>query len=214
MSQRAAAFLFLKVSLRSEVLRSYSYPFSLDVKDMYTSIPSKEAIDLLYHKLCQDNFCYQGLLPIDIKELLGVLFDNNFLRFGNLYYKQTSGLPMGNKLSALLAGVFMDRLEAPVVQQLNLPFYMRYVDDCILLTKDDLEATLAFDRFNNVHHDVKFEMEKPSNGRSLSLLDFTVSIVEGKATVQPFIKAVRSDVMFNGNTALPTRMKNSIVINE
>jgi hypothetical protein len=207
-------FILRLRNLDSKTLETYCYPFSLDVCDMYTSIPSSDAIDTLCDRLCEDNFTYHGILPVDIRFLLQTIFNNSFVRFGNKFYKQMRGLPMGNKLSGILADVFMSKLEAPLLRHLSIPFYLRYVDDSLILARDEPEADRVLAAFNNAHPSIQFQIEKPVNDNSLSLLDFTVLIQEGVAAIQPFTKRARSDMMMNGQTALPEKAKNNIVINE
>jgi hypothetical protein len=201
--------------LDSNILLNFTYPYSLDVKDMYTSIPPDEAINLLHQRLCFDNFNYYGLIAVDITELLTAILTSNYFRFNNLYFKQISGLPMGNKLSGLLANVFMEDLETPLIKELSIPFYKRYVDDCLVLAKDENEAVEVARCFNMAHNKIKFEIEKPlPHDLSLSLLDFTIQIKDGSTSFQPYTKIARSDIMFNGGTALPKSMKDNIIRNE
>ena len=112
-----------------EVLNFHSFPCSLDVVNMFTSIPSGEAVDVLYNKLLSSKFCYYGILPMDIRDLLLVLLNNNYFRYGKYYYKQMSGVPMGSKLSGILADVFMCHMEELVISSLPTPLYYRYVND-------------------------------------------------------------------------------------
>jgi hypothetical protein len=124
------------------------------------------------------------------------------------------GLPMGNKLSGILADVFMCKLEAPLLGHLSIPFYLRYVDDCLILAKDEHEADNVLTAFNNAHTNIRFQIEKPEDTKSLSLLDFTITLQDGSASIKPFTKRARTDIMMNGQTALPENTKNNIVINE
>ena len=201
-------------SLPSDMLRTNCYPFSLDAKDMFSSIPPNEAIEIVFQKLTTVNFSYYNILPVDVKVLLQVIFDNSFFRYKKFYFKQTHGLPMGNKLSGLLADIFMDKLENSLIDRLLIPFYSRYVDDCLLIVKDRDQASNIHDNFNAAHSTLKFEIEHPGNNCNISLLDFTMTINNGKVGFEPYTKPARSSVMFHGTTALPTIMKNNVIQNE
>jgi hypothetical protein len=197
-----------------EVLNFHSFPFSLDVVEMFTSIPPDEAIEVLYERINDEKFSYFGILPNDIKSLLRVVLNNNYFRSYNLYFKQMTGLPMGSKLSGLLADVFMDHLENIVLNSLPTPLYYRYVDDCLLIVDSKETALDVLNTFNQLHQNIKFEIELPIENGCLSLLDFTLQIHNGKISTSPYIKPIKSDLFMHGNTALPSSTKMNIITNE
>ena len=52
-----------------------------------------------------------GLDTNDIRPLLQHCLQNNYLRFGDSYFKQTQGLLMGSRIAPTLVIVFMGSLE-------------------------------------------------------------------------------------------------------
>ena len=86
---------------------------------MYTSIPTKEATNILYELLNASNFCYHGITVSDIHALITIILNN----FGGIYYKQMRGLPMGSKISSIMADVFMQWIEKPIIRQLSMLYY-------------------------------------------------------------------------------------------
>ena len=87
--------------------------FSIDVVNLYGNIPIMEAIDnaisLLDHrKELIETF---GLELADIRKLLEHCLTNNFVRFGESYFRQTEGIAMGSRVAPPLAIVFMHALE-------------------------------------------------------------------------------------------------------
>jgi hypothetical protein len=199
--------------LSSNQLEEYSYPMSLDVVDMFTSIPSYDSVNLLFDLLVRDNFEYFGLMPSDIRKLLLVVLENNYFQFANKSYKQISGLPMGNKLSGLLAEIFMDQLERQIISTNNIRFYYRYVDDTLILARNRENAGEILEMFNSASDRLRFEIEHPNEGR-LNLLDFSLKIVDGNISIKPYTKPARSSVFLNGNSALPQRVINNTIVNE
>jgi hypothetical protein len=181
---------------------------------MFTSIPANEAIEVLYQRMIKDKFCYFGLLPNDIRDLLQVLLNNNYFRQGNFIYKQMTGLPMGSKLSGLLADVFMSHLEDMVLSSLPTPLYYRYVDDCLVIAQSKDEAFSILGLFNQLHPNLRFEIELPEDNGALSLLDFTIRICNGRVHISPYMKPIKSGIMMNGNTSLPSNVKSNAIINE
>lgn len=144
--------------------KTLPYPCSLDVVSLYTSIPIQEAITNATDRIHNPIF---HLAKQDIKDLLTV-------------FRQKEGLPMGSNISAILAILFMDRLETIALSShLSIRPYKRYVDDIYLQTTCEDMADQFHSTMNNLHPKLKFEIEKPEitpSGHSLSLLDFKVTI--------------------------------------
>jgi hypothetical protein len=165
--------------------------------------------------LRSNGFNYHGLLAIDIEELLKVILDCSYFRYESKYFKQLHGLPMGNRISGLLADIYLKSLEAHLIPQPSIIFYSRYVDDCLVMTNSREDATQIHTLFNTYDPNIKFEIEHPTdNTSSLSLLDFTVTCSLNGLSFHPFKKAIRSDIFMSGDTALPTHIKNNVILNE
>ena len=91
---------------------------SVDVTNLYGNVPISEAIsftlDLIErHK---DKVELFGLTLSDIKVLLEhCLNNNNYIRFGKEYFKQTTGIAMGSRIAPPLAIVFMNAVESLIL---------------------------------------------------------------------------------------------------
>ena len=75
-----------------------------------------------------------GLSIEEIKDLLTMIQNSNYFRFGQKVYRQRHGVAMGNHLAPPLAIVFMNKLEKGMLETAEMPpeFYDRYVDDCLM----------------------------------------------------------------------------------
>ena len=62
-------------------------------------------------------------------------------------------------LSAVLANIFMVKVEADVVRPFNPPFYDRSVDDCFSKKKKDKPDAL-YERLNRYHSNIVFTVEE------------------------------------------------------
>jgi hypothetical protein len=124
------------------------------------------------------------------------------------FFKQIRELPMGNKISGLLAHFYMDSIERTLVTNLSVNFYYTYVDDCLLIMRSREEEIMLHSLFNNANHHIKFEIEYLNNEGSLSLLDFTVNVFH------PYIKSIKSDIFTSGELAMPSKWKLNIISNE
>ena len=91
-------------------------------------------------------------------------------------FKQITGLPMGCSLSGVMAILFMDTIEKAALRSFgNIGMFRRYIDDCFALVRNEDEAKQLLEFLNNQHPNIKFEIEFPESGRTLSLLDFTTT---------------------------------------
>lgn len=52
------------------------------------------------------------------------------------YYKNGKGLPIGNMTSQILAGTYLNELDHYIKEKLKIKYYIRYMDDGILLHND------------------------------------------------------------------------------
>ena len=91
--------------------------------------------------------------------------------------------------------------------------------------RDHMETSLneeTADHFhkiiNNVHPDLKFEIEKPQttpNGQSLSLLDFKVTISQdGNSSVEFYKKPAKKPLFVHYQSAMPTKSKLNFIRND
>jgi hypothetical protein len=194
-------------------LTNFSYPFSLDIKDMYTNIPCLEASTMAIDLAKNNDLDFLGFTETDIMTLLKIVTDNNFFSFNGSMYKQVTGLPMGSRISGLLANIFVDHLERLLVPSLPLTIYNRYVDDVFILTKNENSAESIARSFNDNVFGLIFEIEKPINN-SLRLLDFEVTIINGRSQISFYQKSSRSNVFVNFKSHLPMRQKRNFILNE
>ena len=88
----------LSVHSREVPIPEGSIFFSIDVVNLYGSIPIPEAIEAAMEKLEAhleeiDTF---GLSPSDVKTLLEHCLNKNVFRFDDKFYRQTLGIATGN----------------------------------------------------------------------------------------------------------------------
>ena len=194
------------------------YPYSLDVVALYTSVPAYEAIDVAVDSLPT----FSGPLnKVDIKELLTVLLAQHLfsLRYSNLPSdrRPPNGL---QPLRYAIAILFMNRLERGVLDLHHIPIpYDRYVDDIYSQAPDEKEADSFHEAMNSAHPRISFEIEKPTvsaNGKSLTLLDFTVTIKpNGSTEFEYYQKKAKKTIFVHYKSSLPSKTKRiNIVHNE
>ena len=123
---------------------------------------------------------------------------------------------MGNAMSGILAILFMDTLEKQTLRNLtNVGLYKRYVDDTLILTRSQEEATAIHNALNNAHPAINFEIELPTPENAISLLDFTIQVKNDGTTTHDFYqKKAKAKLLPHHRSALPTSAKRNILINE
>ena len=179
--------------------KALPYPCSLDVISQYTTIPIQEAITNATDRILNPVL---HLSRQDVSDLLQVTLNNMYFFFRDQVFRQRDGLPMGSSISGILAILFMDKLETIAFSShLMINPYKRYVDDIYLQTTNEETANHFHDIINNVHPNLKFEIEKPeitSSGLSLSLLDFKVVISKDGNSSFEFYKKPAKKPLFDG----------------
>ena len=196
--------------------KALPYPCSLDVVSLYTTIPIQEAITNATDRI-QNPVLH--LSKQDVSDLLQVTLNNMYFSFRDQVFRQREGLPMGSSISSILAILFMDKLESIALSShLMINPYKRYVDDIYLQTTNEETADHFHKIINNVHPNLKFEIEKPQatpNGLSLSLLDFKVTISQdGNSSFEFYKKPAKKPLFVHYQSAMPTKSKFNFIRNE
>ena len=142
---------------------------SFDVVSLFTNVPLKRTLNLILDKVYKDKQIQTTIKKATLKKLLLDTCTKTAFSFNGQLYEQTDGVSMGGSLGPLLANIIMVELEAKVIRPLiedgTIKFYTRFVDDTLLLLKeDDIERVKAqlerFDSNLKFTYD-KFETETP-----------------------------------------------------
>ena len=200
-----------------------SIAFSVDVTNLYGNIPTGEAIsftlDLIKRHV--DKIELFGLTLKDVKTLLEHCLNNNYLRFGKDFYKQTTGIAMGSRIAPPLAIVFMNAVESLILaseETLQPALYMRYIDDVIGIWTHGSDALDAFFKFiNNFHKSLKFTIERTDKNplNQISFLDTLLTVQpNGNFTTELYIKPMAAPLILNYDSAHPKQTKHSVLFSQ
>ena len=89
---------------------------------------------------------------------------------------------MGSPMAPVLANVFMGFYESKWLNEFNLnkfKFYLRYVDDIIVVFEKEQDSLNFLNLLNKRHSNIKFTIEKQITIPSLFLMySFQVSIIK------------------------------------
>ena len=108
--------------------------------------------------------------------------------FSNILYRQIDGIAMGCPLGTTLANIFMSYLEYKVLPKFDSKCkYMRYVDDCFVISDSIKVSDLFFERLNSLHNAITFIKENEENGQ-ISFLDVLIKRNDNKFITSIFRK--------------------------
>ena len=141
--------------------------FTVDVASLYGNIPIKEAIEATM-KLIAKHKEKIDLLSLDleretIEKLISHCLTNNYVRFGQRYFKQNQEIAMGSRIAPPIAIIFMDAIESMMLSssELQPTIYMRYIDDIFGVWPHGPDALdKFFEYLNNFHPSLKFSIER------------------------------------------------------
>jgi len=193
--------------------------FTVDVANLYGNIPIKEAIESTM-KLIAKNKERIDLLGLDldsIESLLSHCLSNNYVRFGQRFYKQNQGIAMGSRMAPPLAIIFMDAIESMMLSSAELQpvIYMRYIDDIFgIWTHGPDSLDTFFDFLNNFHPSLKFTIERSdhSDKKQIPFLDTLIKLEEnGSLTTELYIKPMASPIILPYTSAHPIQTKRSVL---
>lgn len=179
---------------------------SLDVVSLYTNIPTQLAKEIITKKWNQ----IKNYTDIPINEFLDAIeltLNSTYFLYNDSFYKQIEGCAMGSSISSVIAQLVMEDLEETVIQNLNikLPFFYRYVDDCITAVPKDKQNYLL-DSFNNYHKNLHFTIEIEQNNK-INFLDLTLYNINETIKTEWHTKETWSARYLNYNSQHPISQK-------
>jgi hypothetical protein len=121
---------------------------------MYTNIPQKDLIQIIYNILEHNNTPKSQKDEIII--LVKTILNQNYMQHIDHQYKQNERLAMGALTSVILAEIFIQYIEhnhiINILQRHHIIDYYRYVDDILNINNDNctnIDDTLK--EFNSIH---------------------------------------------------------------
>ena len=153
-----------KIKAIPEHLLQEGYRFvSFDVKSLFTNVPLSKTIQIIMDRVYKEKAIPTSLKQRTLKKLIKDTCSKTAFMFDGTIYEQIDGVSMGAALGPVLANIIMTELERKVVNKLmdsgKIKFYVRYVDDTLLLVKpEDIDDILQ--QFNNFHQNLEFTVDK------------------------------------------------------
>ncbi len=162
---------------------------SLDVESLYTKVPVDQTLQVVRRRLMKMWSSEDGkeelaeitsLKPDAFMELLNFVMQDFYFCYAKKLYWQKSGLPMGNRLSPVLANIYMEEMEIAVLERFPVQpkMYTRFVDDIFLIYDcTEFHLTKFLDLFNAQHPDIRLTLERENEHKQLAFLDLLIERV-------------------------------------
>ena len=189
---------------------------------MYVNVPTDEAITavcnmLQEHKHKIDLF---GLTLDGLEILLRHCLQNNYLRFGDNFFKQTKGIAMGSRVAPPLAITFMHAIESLILSSPgDQPvLYLRYIDDILGVWTHGVDTPDRYHTFvNSFHPSLKFTLERtdPVEISRVPFLDTLITVSpSGQYTTELYFKTMASPLIIHFTSAQPMQVKLAVLHSE
>ncbi|MCP4652952.1 MAG: hypothetical protein GY858_06160, partial [Candidatus Omnitrophica bacterium] len=163
---------------------------SLDVESLFTKVPVSETLQIVHRRLLRMKSTDEGKEELEevtsltteaFMKLLQLMVEDFFFCYAKELYRQKAGLPMGSRLSPVLANIYMEEMETMVLELFPVQpkMYTRFVDDIFLLydaSKFHLEKFVGL--FNAQHPNIRLTVEKENSKKELAYLDLLVKRVD------------------------------------
>lgn len=186
---------------------------SLDVVSLFTNIPTKlvlQAIDRYWFQIKK----FTTLPKNEFVRGLKLVIENCTFSFDNVIYEQIFGSPMGSPVSPVLADLVMEMLEENTIRKLKfrLPFYSRFVDDCMTSCPKGKSEELL-EQFNQYDVNLQFTKEV-ENENKIPFLDLLLIRQDnGEVKTNWYHKNTWSGRYLNYHSSMPyTYKRNTITI--
>lgn len=129
-------------------------------------MPLNRTVNIIINRVYKEKLIKTNLSKRTLKKLILDTCQKTAFVFNNTIYEQKDGVSMGASLGPVLANIIMTECEKVVVNELCnngiIKFYMRYVDDTLLLVKRQHIETIL-EAFNKFDPNLVFTVDKFEN---------------------------------------------------
>jgi len=194
--------------------------FSLDVKNLYGSIPladdnNSNGLVTVVSKFFSDHHgqsAYSDLQPRHFQELVTICLKEDRYILNNNSRKQINGIAMGNPAAPPFAIIYMDYVEKCILHSnKTIRIWKRYIDDCFVLSSSTPRDVL--NSCNQINPSVQFTLEESTNN-VLPFLDMNIILSNNNFTTSLHIKPLHSGTYLPFDSFCPADRKRSLVRGE
>ncbi|XP_072354047.1 uncharacterized protein [Scyliorhinus torazame] len=184
-----------------------TFPVTMDVSALYTSIPHDDGTAATASVLNTDN-CQS---PDAILQLIRFILDHNVFTFDNKFFIQTHGTAMGTKFAPQYANIFMHKFEQDLLnaQDLQPTLYSRYINYIFFLwTHAEESLKRLHDDITKFHPTIRRTIA--DSPESVAFLDTLISIKDGHLSTSLYRKPTGNLMMLHFSSFHPKHIKEAI----
>ena len=184
---------------------------SLDVVSLFSKVPVDDVLNFIERKIQQGEI----VVPIPgavFISLLKVCIDGNVFEFEGMYFRQRFGIAMGSPLSPVMAGLFMEYFESELLPTIATlpPLWIRYVDDILLMWRDEDNFEDFFSAVNSLTPSIRFTVEWEEEGK-IPFLDTMTHRLPTGFSFAVYRKTTHSGQYLHYYSGHPEKVKQSVL---
>ena len=147
-----------------------------DIVSLYTNIPTKEGIKLATKSYQRHNIGNPDALNLTALEiLLNNTLTGNVFSYNTDFYQQTDGTAMGTIMAPTYANCYLASKEKQIINSNNILLYKRYIDDILIIYKDQNGSIEAFkNELKEAYSPLELTIE--SSKHQAIFLDTTITV--------------------------------------
>jgi len=136
---------------------------SLDISNMYTNIPTEVLLNII--DIMCDKHNIEDTLKLEITNISKLIIAQNCFKFQDKTCLQKNGLAMGAPTSSIMSEIYLQFIENTKIYDIlrysKVEEYLRYVDDILLVYKDNLtNIEEILNLFNSITPGLIFTLER------------------------------------------------------
>ena len=197
-------------SVPSEMFEEGYQFVSFDVESLFTNVPLNKTINIILDRIYRQKLLKTNLKKRTMKKLLLDSCTKTAFSYDNILYQQCCEVSMGSSLAPVLANIILTEFEKVVVTPLMesgiLKFYCRYVDDTLVLVRED-QIDKILKAFKQFHNNLRFTVDKFEN-EDVHFLDLKIM---NNSDINVYVKDTNSGLYINYNSYEPWHTKTAWV---
>ena len=154
----------LATELKNVQLKENNRIITLDIKDLYVNLPTKNILRITEFWLNKNN--QDSTTTHQTLYLLDTILRQNYFQHNDQFYQPNKGIAMGSPVSGILAEIYLQYLEETYIKHClenkEMTYYKRYVDDILIIFDQNKTDEHTIHNFmNNIdkHLDFKISTE-------------------------------------------------------
>ncbi len=166
----------------------YIYSLKIDISKYFYSIDHEILIEMLRKKIYDsDVICLiKSVISCTNKDYVNSKISFYNYKYGTdiPFYENNKGLSIGAVSSQFLAIFYLNDLDHYIKEKLLCKYYIRYMDDFLILDTSKKKLMYVFDRINDYLGRLKLKLNKKSNiyrlDKGITFLGYKYSVRNGK----------------------------------